>query len=254
MRLFRKILSSKNSRDIFTNHRNNPVKKPGQIQKNKNIGSRFNQNLSFFPSGKYSSCSSSSEQDQTGRHQFHPDIEKAINQQILTEFTASYTYLSMSVFFGRTNIALPGCQGFFYNMYLEEIDHAVVFMNYQLMRGGQVILCAIEAPEKDWGTIDKAFCAGLQLEESVKEKIDCLTMEAEKHHDHQLVDFLTSQYLKEQNECIQKMGRLLIRARKMIKDPNGEFLFDRQLFLNYVKDKNLMFLTHIPDAEDKEYK
>ncbi|KAL3265389.1 hypothetical protein HHI36_009595 [Cryptolaemus montrouzieri] len=202
----------------------------------------------------YTTCSSDTNQDKGGRHKYHQDIEIAVNQQILTEFNASYSYLSMSAFFGRTDVALPGCQGFFYDMYMEEIEHAIVFMNYQLMRGGHVILYTIEAPEKDWCNIERAFEVGLQTEKNVKDKITCLLLEAEKHCDHQLVDFLTSQYLKEQNECIQKMGRLLTRAKKMIKDPNGEFLFDRQLFSNYVKDKNLMFSTHLPDVEDKTYK
>lgn len=50
------------------------------------------------------------------------------------------------------------------------------------------------------------------------------------------------------------MGRFVTRAKKMVKDPNGEFLFDRQLFMDRVKDKNLMFLTELPEKDDKSYK
>ncbi|XP_044748859.1 soma ferritin-like [Coccinella septempunctata] len=260
-----RVLFRINSREILPNHlRNVPIKQRKFILSNNKDSGRNNSSLDSVGSGKigkndffrikYSTCKSNMNQNKIGRHQYHEDIEKAMNQQILTEFNASYSYLSMSAYFGRTDIALPGCQGFFYNMYLEEVEHAVVFMNYQLMRGGQVILFGIEAPEKDWGSIDKAFEAGLRLEETVKEKICSLVEEAEKHHDHQLVDFLTSEYLKEQNECIQEMGRFVTRAKKMVKDPNGEFLFDRQLFLNYVKDKNLMFRSNLPDKDDKNYK
>ncbi|KAK9872135.1 hypothetical protein WA026_016188 [Henosepilachna vigintioctopunctata] len=201
----------------------------------------------------YTTCPSTN-QDKGGRHKYHQDVENALNQQILTEFNASYAYLAMSSFFGRTDIALPGCQGFFYNMYMEEIEHAIVFINYQLMRGGHVALFGLEAPEKEWGCIEKALETALDMEKTVKEKITGVLQVAEKHCDYQVIDFLTTQYLKEQNESIQKMGRLLTRAKKMVNVPDGEFLFDRQLFKNYVKDDNFMFSRELSDVADKSYK
>lgn len=170
MGLLRRVLFNKKSKEILPKPLGNlAIESSKRFLKNKNnVRNSFGQQF-YPPLLKYSTCSSKISGNKIGRHQYHEDIEKAMNQQIQTEFNASYAYLSMSVYFGRTDIALPGCQGFFYDMYIEETEHAVVFMNYQLMRGGQVVLMGIETPQIDWGSIDKAFEAGLQLEETVKE-------------------------------------------------------------------------------------
>lgn len=105
-----------------------------------------------------------------GRHQFHKETEESINEQIGAELNAAFSYLSMACYFGQTDIALPGCQGFFMNMFEEELEHAMVFINYQLLRGAHVALSNIDVPEcQNWKCINKAFCAALDMEKFVKE-------------------------------------------------------------------------------------
>lgn len=106
----------------------------------------------------------------SGRHQFHNDVETQLNNQINDEFIAAYTYLSMACYFGRTEVALPGSQGFFMNMYEEELEHAVVLANYVLMRGGHVSLKPIAVEEnQNWESILKAFSTAVTMEQNIKE-------------------------------------------------------------------------------------
>lgn len=115
----------------------------------------------------FSSCASQN----ISKHRYHKDLEKGINEQIVGELNAGYTYLSMAAYFGRTDIALPGCHAFFMKMYEEEQEHAFKLIDYQNMRGGHVELCsvAVQADNQDWKGVCNAFSVSLGLEKSVKE-------------------------------------------------------------------------------------
>lgn len=122
-----------------------------------------------FSSGRKEPLKSKEPSDH-GRYNYHQDVECAVNQQILAELNASYAYLSMACYFGRTDVALPGCQGFFLRMHEEEHQHALKLIEYQNMRGGSVKLCSISAAEvQDWCCITNALEVSLELEKLIKE-------------------------------------------------------------------------------------
>lgn len=56
-------------------------------------------------------------EDHPARHKFHKEVEAALNEQIELEFKASFAYLSMACYYGKSQVALPGCQGFFMKMH-----------------------------------------------------------------------------------------------------------------------------------------
>lgn len=98
------------------------------------------------------------------------ECEKLLNQQISVELEAAFSYFSMACYFGRSELALPGCQGYFMNMYQEEHEHALMFSNYILRRCGCVILNNISLPkDNDWKCIANALQKSLELEQNVKE-------------------------------------------------------------------------------------
>lgn len=106
------------------------------------------------------------------RHQYHEDVENAVNQQILSELNAGMLYLSMYCHYGRTDIVLPGCQFYFKHMYKEEFEHAMYFINYQLKRGAKVRLYPTTVPEDvNWTDVTVALGVALELEKSVKEVV-----------------------------------------------------------------------------------
>ncbi|KAL1509227.1 hypothetical protein ABEB36_003996 [Hypothenemus hampei] len=196
--------------------------------------------------------------DHPGRHNFHKEVETALNEQIEMEFNAMFTYLSMASYYGRSEVALPGCQGFFMMMHQEEHEHAIIFLNYILMRGGHSQIPPITTQQNhDWKDIPKTFQTAVQLECDVKEKLEELVEISEKFRDHQLIDFISGEFLEEQNRSIQTLSRLYTRS-KMVNNDVGEYLFDQHLYDSFVKpekDKNLMYTMHLPqEGNTKIYK
>ena len=66
---------------------------------------------------------------------FHPECERAINEQINIEYNVSYIYHAMYAYFARDNVYLPGIAKHFLKESLEERSHAELLMNYQIMCG-----------------------------------------------------------------------------------------------------------------------
>lgn len=67
-----------------------------------------------------------------------------------------------AAYFGRVDVALPGCKSLFTQMYHEEYEHALQFFNYVQMRGGKVHLYTISPPNnQDWKCPLNAFKVNL---------------------------------------------------------------------------------------------
>ncbi|XP_035208323.1 soma ferritin-like [Stegodyphus dumicola] len=162
------------------------------------------------------------------RQNFHEDCEAGINKQINMEFYASYVYLSMSYFFDRDDIALPGFREYFKQMSKEEIEHAEKLMKYQNMRGGRIVLKSIAKPEvEDWKNGLKAMMAALELEKTVNQALLDLHTVATAHNDANMCNFLESEFLQEQVEHIKELSNYVSNLHR-VGDGLGEYLFDRE--------------------------
>ncbi|XP_050510029.1 soma ferritin-like [Diabrotica virgifera virgifera] len=198
---------------------------------------------SFYTSKRFmtNSCDGGNKNKISGRHQFHKDTENKLNEQVLEEFKAAYEYLTIGHYFGRTDVALPGCQGFFMNMYEEELGHANIFTNYVLMRGGHVNLKSIPVPEIKTWTVTEAFSRAVQMEQGIKEKLNEVFDVAEKHKDLHIMDLVSTEFMEEQHRSICEIARLVTRS-KITDTKVGEYLFDQMIFESFVKKEkeNLM--------------
>ncbi|XP_029441541.1 ferritin heavy chain A-like isoform X1 [Rhinatrema bivittatum] len=106
------------------------------------------------------------------RQNFHRECEAAINRMVNMELYASYTYLSMSYYFERDDVALHHVAEFFKEQSHEEREHAEKFLKYQNKRGGRAVLQDIKKPERDeWGNTLEAMQAALQLEKTVNQAL-----------------------------------------------------------------------------------
>lgn len=70
-------------------------------------------------------------------------MEEALNAQINAEMWSAYFYLSMSAWCAAAG--KPGMAHWFEVQFREEQDHARIFFNYVLQRGGRVELKSIDA-------------------------------------------------------------------------------------------------------------
>ena len=76
--------------------------------------------------------------------------------------------MAQASYFGRVDVALPGCESFFIQMHHEEHDHALKLMNYVKLRGGSVSLCPIKPPDnQDWQCPLNAFKVNLPFTKKI---------------------------------------------------------------------------------------
>ena len=90
---------------------------------------------------------------------YHPECEKALNDQLKLELEAMYMYISMASHFSRSDQALGGFAEYFSKAAQEEMGHVDRLCKYQNKRGGKVVFSPIKKPEKDdWGS-GRTLCA-----------------------------------------------------------------------------------------------
>lgn len=162
------------------------------------------------------------------RQNYHAECEAGVNKQINLELYASYCYQSMSFYFDRDDVALPGFAKFFKKASDEEREHAEKFMKQQNQRGGRIVLQNIQKPEKDeWGTGLEAMQAALNLEKNVNQALLDLHTLSDSHGDFQFSDWLEGNFLQEQVEAIKDLSDKITNLKRV--GPGlGEYMFDKE--------------------------
>ncbi|KAK7077625.1 fts3-like protein [Halocaridina rubra] len=164
------------------------------------------------------------------RQNYHQDCEAFINKQINMELYASYVYLSMSHYYERDDVALPGMANFFKKGSDEEREHAQKLMKYQNSRGGRIVLQEIVAPsQQEWGNALCGLTAALDLEKQVNQSLLDLHKTASTNGDPHLTKFLEDNYLEEQVDAIKELGDMITRLERAGPEGLGEYLFDKEL-------------------------
>ena len=153
-------------------------------------------------------------------------LEEAINAQINAELWSAYLYLSMSAYCqgkGYTGIA-----NWFAIQFKEEQDHAQIFYNYLISRGGRVLLQPIAAVETEWASPLAAFEATYEHEQKVTSLINNLMHIAVEEKDFasqsRLQWFIDEQVEEEENalDIINKM-------RMLDGNSYGMYMLDQEL-------------------------
>ena len=150
------------------------------------------------------------------RQNFDKESEAALNQQVLTEYVASYTYQSMSAYLSRDDISLPGLAKYCAKCADEERGHALKFSDYIISRGGRTILQTIPAPSAEWESALNILVSILQLERDVNESLLNLHAVAEKYRDHHLTDFLEGTFLDEQVKAIKEVSDMITQLKRCL--------------------------------------
>ena len=165
----------------------------------------------------------------SARQNFSAAAEKALNNQINAELSASYVYRSMAGFFDRDDVALHGFRDFFKKAAEEETEHAQMFIDYVNKRGGRVTLSAIGAPKIEWATALEALEDALALEKDVNAKILAMHEVADNDKDAQMTDFLEGNFLKEQVDAIKELADMITNVKRVGTEGLGIYLFDKNL-------------------------
>lgn len=146
--------------------------------------------------------------------------EKALNDHINVEFTASYAYHALFAYFDRDTVALKGFAEYFKKQSAEERDHAEEFMKYQNKRGGKVVLKPVAVPEMQFtrvdGTSDALYAMelALQLEKFVYGKLKQLHALGGEATDPQFCDEI-EKYLGGQVDSIKSISGYVAQIRRL---------------------------------------
>ena len=127
-------------------------------------------------------------------------VNDAINAQINAEFWSGYLYLSMANNFEA--MGHKGIANWFTIQYKEELDHALIFINYLNSRGGRVLLAPIAEVPTEWATPLDAFKATLEHEQKVTSLINNLYALAEEEKDfatRQMLNWFVAEQVEEED-------------------------------------------------------
>ena len=153
-------------------------------------------------------------------------LHQAINAQINAELWSAYLYLSMSM--DAEAKGLKGVANWFHVQYLEEQDHARIFMNYLNSRDAKVTLLPIEEVPSEWDSVLAMFKQTLEHEKKVTALINNLAFIANEDRDfasvNRLVWFIDEQVEEEEN------AREMIAAVEAVEgNKYGMYMLDKEL-------------------------
>jgi ferritin len=154
------------------------------------------------------------------------NLHDAINAQINAELWSAYLYLAMSM--DAEAKGLKGVANWFYVQYLEEQDHARIFMNYLNSRDAKVTLLPIEEVPAEWDSVQAMFTQTLAHEKKVTALINNLAAIANDDRDfasiNRLVWFIDEQVEEEEN------AREMIAAVEAVEgNKYGMYMLDKEL-------------------------
>ena len=154
------------------------------------------------------------------------NLHDAINAQINAELWSAYLYLAMSM--DAEAKGLKGVANWFYVQYLEEQDHARIFMNYLNSRDAKVRLMPIEEVPDTWDSVLAMFTQTLAHEKKVTALINNLAAIANDDRDfasiNRLVWFIGEQVEEEEN------AREMIAAVEAVEgNKYGMYMLDKEL-------------------------
>ena len=153
-------------------------------------------------------------------------LEDAINAQINAEMWSAYLYLSMSAY--CQDQGYSGMANWFYIQFKEEQDHAQIFYNYLISRGGRVWLKAIDAVDTEWKSPLAAFEATYAHEQHVTALINNLMTIAIEEKDYAAQSRL-QWFIDEQVEEEENAVELINKLRMLDGNGYGLYVLDQEL-------------------------
>ncbi|MEE0951994.1 MAG: ferritin [Paludibacteraceae bacterium] len=153
-------------------------------------------------------------------------LEEAINAQINAEMWSAYLYLSMSAY--CQDKGLSGIANWFAIQFKEEQDHAQIFYNYLISRGGRVLLQPIAAVETEWASPLAAFEATYEHEQKVTSLINNLMQIAVDEKDFAAQSRL-NWFIDEQVEEEETAMDIINKLRMLDGNSYGLYMLDQEL-------------------------
>lgn len=169
--------------------------------------------------------------------QSSPEMEAAASRLIKLHLEVSSTYVSLSVYFEGSGMAMNGVGHFFRMLAKEKQEGAQLLLKMRkswgdgaLVQSGQTL-----SPEK-WNASVEAMEYAVALEKSLNQALLDLHALGRASADVQLCEFLERRFLEDEMMLLKKMGDHLANLRKITSPQAGlqaglaEYLFEKLSF------------------------
>ena len=147
-------------------------------------------------------------------------LEKALNEQVNSEYYSAFLYLSMSSYFESVN--LLGMAAWMRMQYEEEIIHAIKIFDMIVEMEGKVELKPIDGPPKEFKSPLDVFTKSLEHERKVTGMINNIYSLARKENNYAVQSAL-QWFIDEQVEE-EKSALEIVQQLKMIGDETTPLL------------------------------
>ena len=154
------------------------------------------------------------------------NLHQAINAQINAELWSAYLYLSMSM--DAEAKGLKGVANWFHVQYLEEQDHARIFMNYLNSRDAKVVLQPIAEVPTEWNSVSEMFEQTLAHEKKVTALINNLAFIANEDRDFASINRLVW-FIDEQVEEEESAREMIAAVEAVEGNKYGMYMLDKEL-------------------------
>lgn len=155
-----------------------------------------------------------------------PACEKLLNEQVVKEIYSANLYLSMSAWCSEESY--DGYANWYWIQYKEELDHAHILYKYIIEAGGRAEIGAIDAPQKEWDSLQAILEKGLEHEQYVTSLIYNIANTAQKENDLGTLE-LMQWYIKEQVEEEDNASTSLGRFKRFGGDNAGLYKLDAEM-------------------------
>lgn len=153
-------------------------------------------------------------------------LQAAINDQINAELWSAYLYLAMSL--DAEAKGFKGVANWFYIQWLEEQDHARIFMNYLNSRDCKVELQPIAEVRTEWTSVLEMFQETLRHEKIVTARINNLAAIAAEDKDFASSNMLVW-FINEQVEEEESARDMIFATEAVDGNKYGMYQLDKEL-------------------------
>ena len=161
----------------------------------------------------------------------------AINRQINEEFYSAYLYLAFAA--QAATMKLPGISHWFTVQYQEELDHAMGFFKYLILRRVNIELEIIKKPAVKITTVSQLFNASLKHEQYITGTIHNLFELANSQKDHATAAFL-QWYIDEQVEEESSVQNIIDQLKMIGDNLTALLILDNQLTKREYKQASIL--------------
>lgn len=154
------------------------------------------------------------------------NVVKLLNDQVSKEFYSAYLYLDFSNFYLENG--LDGFANWYKVQAHEELNHALLFIDYLHKNNVNVILDKIPKPTQQFKDFKEPLVAGLKHEQYITNSINTIFDLAASEKDFATQEFL-NWFVKEQAQEEKAAGDLILKFELYGYNPESLYALDKEL-------------------------